>query len=53
MTFTVNWQLATPAPVHSTTVVPTGKLEPLGGVHVTTPQNPSVAGTGRFTTAEH
>jgi hypothetical protein len=39
--------------VHVTVVVPTGKKDPDGGVHVIVPQSPVDVGAGKVTTAPH
>src|SRR5262245_20884320 len=50
---TVNEQLGPAVVVHVTVVVPFGKKEPAGGVHVTVPQLPVVVGAVKLTTAPH
>ena len=46
-TVTVNVQLGpSPAAVHVTVVVPTGKVEPEAGEQVIVPQSPVVVGAG-------
>ena len=44
VTVTVNEQLGPAVVVQLTVVVPTGKLDPEAGVHVTVPQLPVVVG---------
>jgi hypothetical protein len=46
LTVTVNEQLAPVELVQVTVVVPTGKVEPEGGVQVIVPQSPVVVGAG-------
>ena len=53
LTVTVNEQLGPVDEVQLTVVVPTGKNDPEGGVHVTVPQFPVVVGAGKLTVAPH